>query len=132
MTLEDPLPSVPHGPRLAVHDAMRPDGPAAERLAEALVPEAHAEHRHALGSEALRKTSMLTPASAGVHGPGETTTRSGPISASSSTLRASFRTTTGLAPRSPEELHEVERERVVVVDDEQHAAALEGPGAPKP
>jgi hypothetical protein len=46
-------------------------------------------------------SATLTPASAGVHGPGETTIRSGAIERISSTLRSSFRITTGSVPRAP-------------------------------
>ena len=45
--------------------------------------------------------SVETPASAGVHGPGDTITRSAPRSSSSSTPAASLRTTSGSAPSSP-------------------------------
>ena len=41
------------------------------------------------------------PASVGVHGPGDTTTRVGFIATSSSMERSSFRTTTGSPPRVP-------------------------------
>ena len=45
--------------------------------------------------------STQTPASFGVHGPGETTTRSGTRSSSSSTSATSLRTTSSSAPSSP-------------------------------
>ena len=48
-----------------------------------------------------RMTSSEMPASVGVHGPGETTTRSEPRSSSSSTLARSLRTTSSSHPSSP-------------------------------
>ncbi len=63
-------------------------------------------------------TSTDIPASFGVHGPGETTTRSYGWPSSSSTGAASLRIVTGLGAELAEVLHEVVGERVVVVDDQ--------------
>jgi hypothetical protein len=49
---------------------------AAEGLADRLVAEAHAEHRDRPGEAPI--SSSETPASFGVHGPGESTMRSAP------------------------------------------------------
>ena len=49
---------------------------------------------------AARIRSIEIPASAGVHGPGETTIRSAPIARQSSTLASSLRTTSTVAPSS--------------------------------
>ena len=48
-----------------------------------------------------RTRSVLIPASAGVHGPGEMTTPSGDMEATSARVMASLRCTTGDAPSSP-------------------------------
>ena len=48
-----------------------------------------------------RIASTDTPASAGVHGPGDTITRAGSRASSSSTVSASLRTTSISAPSSP-------------------------------
>ena len=55
---------------LAVHQRLRAHDPAAERLADRLVPEAHAEDRH-LARRSARIAASEMPASFGVHGPGE-------------------------------------------------------------
>ena len=62
--------------RLAVHDLRGPHDLAAEDLADALVAEAHAEDGTA-GRRSARMTSLDTPASSGVPGPGEISTASG-------------------------------------------------------
>ena len=46
-------------------------------------------------------SSVLTPASAGVPGPGLTRIPSGPMARASATVTASWRRTTGSAPSSP-------------------------------
>ena len=86
--------------RLAV-DGHVADDLAAERLRERLVAEADAERRDRRPRGSARIASTEMPASSGVHGPGETTTRSEPRSSSSSTSRASLRTTSSSAPSSP-------------------------------
>ena len=53
-TLKDPVPVVSDGPSLPMHGAARPHGAAPERLSEALMPEAYAEHRHASPAESLK------------------------------------------------------------------------------
>ncbi len=74
-----------------------------------------------------RMTSTEMPASSGVHGPGETTTRSEPPASSSSTAAASLRTVSSSHAELAQVLDEVVGERVVVVDHQDphgHSACL--------
>ena len=60
------------------------------------------------------------PASAGVHGPGEITIASGARTATSSIVQRVVAPNVERRAQLTEVLHEVVRERVVVVDDEDH------------
>ena len=98
-------------------DRLALDDPPAERLDHRLVAEADAEHRRAgLGEGADRLAEI--PASAGVQGPGETTSRSGPRSSSSPTVGPVVADDLDLRPELAQVLDEVVGEGVVVVDHE--------------
>ena len=85
--------------------------------AERLVPEAYAQHGHAASAK-LRIASTETPASAGVQGPGETTTRPGCAIHQIGGGRRVVAHHVHLGPQLTQVLHEVVGEGVVVVDDE--------------
>src|ERR1044071_4952607 len=82
---ENPAAIVTDVRHLAVHHASRAHHLATESLSNRLVPQAHAEERHA----------------SGVPGPGESTTCDGPSAATSSTAIWSLRNTRTCAPSSP-------------------------------
>ena len=94
------------------------DDAAAERLRQRLVAEADAERRDAgLGEAAHRLDRDARPRRA-CTGPGETTTRSGRRSSSSSTVGGVVAHDVELGAQLAQVLDEVVGERVVVVDDE--------------
>ena len=72
----------------------------AEGLRDRLVPEADAEHGDP-ASAAARTMGTVTPAPAGVPGPGESSTPATSRSASSSTVTASLRRTMHRTPSWP-------------------------------
>ena len=108
--------------RLAVDESLRLADLAAEGLDDRLVAEADAERRHARG-RAGGRSRATRPRPAGRPGPGETTRCDGPSRSASSASIASLRRTTTSAPSSREEVREVVGERVVVVDQQDHARA---------
>ena len=69
-----------------------------------------------------RITSSETPACSGRPGPGEMTTREWPSARSASSDASSLRRTTMLRAQLAQVLDQVVGERIVVVDDEDHAA----------
>jgi hypothetical protein len=96
---EHALALVMHGRGLAVHQLLGMHDLAAEGRADALVAEADAEQRDLAGELLDGATEM--PASAGEHGPGEITMRSGFIAAISLSVIASLRNTFTSSPSSP-------------------------------
>ena len=107
-----------HRRHLAVHQLRRADDLAAERDADALVAEADAEHRRR--GPKRRMTSTEIPASSGRPGPGEMTIALGlqrvDLVERDLVVALHQRRRAQLA----EVLREVEGERVVVVDEENH------------
>jgi hypothetical protein len=64
--------------------------------------------------------SILTPASEGVQGPGEMSTRSGFSFSASAGVISLLRKDSHVHAQLAEVLDQVEGERIVVVDDEEH------------
>ena len=110
------------GARLPVHELARLADLAAEGLDDRLVAEADAERRHAGASR--RTISTVAPASPGRPGPGEITRCDGASRSASSASSSSLRRTHDLGAELAEEVGEVVRERVVVVDQQDHERRL--------
>ena len=122
-----PAPVVADLRRLAVHHVRRAHDLAAVELADALVAEAHAEHRDAALAEARgsRRSRARRPRAG--PGPGEISTASGSSAAHLVERDRVVAVHDRLRAELTEVLHEVVDERVVVVDDEHaHAGTLPG------
>jgi hypothetical protein len=105
-----------HEGRLPVHDTRRPHDPAAVRLADRLVAEANAEGRD-LAAPAPDRVDR-DPRLGGRARAGREDDRVRPQRADIIDRYLVVATHLDLGTQLPEVLHEVVRERVVVVDDE--------------
>ena len=119
---EDARAVVLDGRRLAVHQLGRADDVAAEGDADALVPEADAEHR-----DARRRTAgSPRPRSRrprAVRARARSRCDRAACSATSSSVSSSLRRTSRRRAQLAEVLGEVEGERIVVVDQQNHSPA---------
>ena len=126
---EDALPVVPHPARLAVHEALRRDDPAAERLRDGLVSEAHAENRN-LPRERLHRRER-DARGVGVAGSGRDHEPVRIHRRDSRDVDLVVPHDLRLHAEPLDRLDEVERERVVVVYDECHASSFANLAASK-
>ena len=101
-----------------MHELRRPARPC--RRTPGRGPGGRGRRRGAAPASA-RTSSRLIPASSGVPGPGEITMRSGRSASASSTLERVVAHHLHLGAQLAQVLDEVEGERVVVVDEEDHA-----------
>ena len=120
---EDALAGVVDRAGLAVHQALGADHLAAHGLADRLVAEADAEDRQVV-RRARRSAPGRCRLRSGVQGPGDSTTASGRSASASCAVSASLRWTTRLRAQLVQVVDEVVGEAVVVIDDQDHAAAF--------